>query len=86
MKIETKLDIGDRLLVKIDEEREELVRVIRIDIFSMDRGCYALEYTLDLLYCERDGDNVIEHHVMVPEHRIEEIEGRLVYDYSKWRR
>lgn len=77
MQIETIADIGDNIEIKVNKDESKLARIIRIDIFSMDRGCYACEYTTDLLKCTRKGDDVIQEHIIIPQHRIKRIGNKL---------
>lgn len=79
MEIKTIADIGDIIICNTDDGREIPSRIIRIDIFSMDRGCYACEYTLDLKRCKRNGDEVIEENVVVPEHLIKNNRTNVTY-------
>lgn len=80
MEIKTKGDVGDIILVIIDNERQEYARIIRIDIMSMDRGCYACEYTLDLKRCTPMKDGTIkEENIIVAEHEIEDFKDYPIY-------
>ena len=71
MEITTLCDIGDKLIIRVEPGREELASIKRIDIMSMDRGCYSVEYTTNLLKCEVQEDGSIkETPIIIPEHEI----------------